>query len=72
METWDSRYPFTAEEAKIFSKLHQKATKFPVPLGIKIFNSEENEYENGIQSQSIDKATAKDIEFIFQDEQTKQ
>ena len=57
METWDSQYPFTAEEANIFSKLHQKATKFPAPLGIKITESKD---ENEIAL--IDKATAKDFE----------
>lgn len=35
MENWDSLFPFTAEEINLFSRLHQKATKFPAPHGIK-------------------------------------
>ena len=69
MDTWDSRYPFTPEEANIFSRLHQKATKFPAPLGIKIdLERSENENKTKIQSLSLDK----DFEVIFEDEQTKQ
>jgi len=34
MESWDSRYPFSADEINLFSRLHQKATKFPAPVGL--------------------------------------
>lgn len=35
MDTWDSRFPFSAEETNLFAQLHAKATKFPAPLNIK-------------------------------------
>lgn len=35
METWDTRYPFSADEIGLFSRLHQKATKFAPPPNLK-------------------------------------
>ena len=35
MDNWDALYPFTSAEVNLFSRLHQKVTKFPAPSAIK-------------------------------------
>ena len=40
MDTWDSRFTFTADEANLFARLHNKATKFPIPEGILVAETE--------------------------------
>lgn len=32
---WDSQFTFSIEEVNFFTRLHQKATKFPFPVNIK-------------------------------------
>jgi len=49
MDNWDSLFPFTADEINLFSRLHQKATKFPAPAGIK---TRSNDFETVVQSET--------------------
>jgi hypothetical protein len=41
MDSWDTLFPFTGDEINLFSRLHQKVTKFPGPIEIKERKTEE-------------------------------
>ncbi len=53
MDTWDTQFPFTADEINLFSRLHQKATKFSAPSDIKPSRNQVDADSQNIQNDNI-------------------